>query len=204
MPTSGWARITLLLFVGVSFLVSLLGATLGHGAVKYATTGTIITGVTLILLVIERWVWRWPLVRSVLRVPDLGGTWRVELESSWDGDGGGAQTIYVVVHQTYSTVTVEVLTAKARSCSDSANLAKRGPRHVLAYVYRAEPEAIKREGNEPHRGAAELLVETGERPRFEGDYWTDRGHVGRLSATGWRKGTCGSFATASAASYENR
>jgi hypothetical protein len=204
MPTSGWARLTLFLFVGLSFLASLLGASVGHGAAKYATAGTVITGVTLILLVIERWAWRWPVLRSLLRVPNLEGTWRVELESSYDGEGGGEQTIYLVVHQTYSTVVVEVLTTRSRSCSDTASLTRRGPRLVLAYVYRAEPEAIGREGNEPHRGAAELMIETSKKPRFEGDYWTDRKHVGRLRATGWNKAKCGSFATASQASFESR
>jgi hypothetical protein len=204
MPTTGWARITILLFVALSFVASLLGASVGHGAAKYATVGAVITGVTLILLVIERWAWRWPGVRSVLRMPDIDGTWRVELESNYAGEGGGEQTIYLVVHQTYSTVVVEVLTARVRSCSDTASLARRGPRFILAYVYRAEPEAIRRDGNEPHRGAAELLIETGKQPRFEGDYWTDRGHVGRLRATGWRKGKCGSFNTAVGADFDER
>ena len=150
MPTAGWARVTILLFVALSFLASLLGAAVGHGAAKSATAGTVITGVTLILLVIERWAWRWPGMRHVLRMPDVAGTWRVGLESSYQGEGGGAQTIYLVVHQTYSTIVVEVLTARIRSCSDTANLTKRGTRHVLAYVYRAEPSALEREGNEPH------------------------------------------------------
>jgi hypothetical protein len=88
------------------------------------------------------------------------------------------------------------------TCSDTASLDKRGPRYWLSYVYRAKPEAIRRAGNELHRGAAELLIETGDRLRFEDDYWTDRGHVGRLRATGWCKTKCGSFATASAASFE--
>jgi hypothetical protein len=204
MPTAAWARVTILLFVALSFLASLLGAAVGHGAARYATAGTVISGVTLILLVIERWAWRWPVIRDLVRVPDLDGTWRVELDSNYAGEGGAQQTIYLVVHQTYSTVVVEVLTARIRSCSDAASLAKRGPRHVLAYVYRAEPEAIRREGNEPHRGAAELLIDTGEGLRFEGDYWTDRGHVGRLRATGWRKERCGSYRTANDGTFISR
>lgn len=204
MPTAAWARVTILIFVALSFLASLLGAAVGHGAARYATAGTVITGVTLILLVIERWAWRWPGVRHFLRVPDLEGTWRVELKSSYEGEGGAEQMIYLVIHQTYSTIVVEVLTARIRSCSDTASLTKRGPRYVLAYVYRAEPSALEREGNEPHRGAAELLIETGERLGFEGDYWTDRKHVGRLRATGWRKQKCGSFATAGSATFHER
>ncbi len=204
MPSPNWARVTIFLFVGISFLVSLLGAAVGHGAARYASIGAVVTGVTLILLLIDRWAWRWKGIRRVLRVPDLEGTWRVALESNYEGEGGGEQTVYLVVHQTYSTITVEVLTQRIRSCSDTASLARRGPRHVLAYVYRAEPEAIRREGNEPHRGSAELLIETAPSLRFEGDYWTDRGHVGRLRATGWHKAKCGSFATASAAEFEER
>lgn len=204
MPSAGWTRFILFLFVGLSFLASILGAAVGHGAARYATAGAVITGITLILLVIDRWAWRWPVARRILRVPDLGGTWRVELESSYEHEGGGAQTIYLIVHQTYSTVAVEVLTRRVRSCSDTASLSKRGPRHVLSYVYRAEPEAIRRAGNEPHRGSAELLIEAGKLLRFEGDYWTDRGHVGRLRAIGWNKERFGSFSTASAASYEDR
>lgn len=204
MPSAAWTRFILLLFVGLSFVASLAAAKVGPGAARWATAGTVITGVTLILLVIDRWLWRVPGIRHLLRVPDLNGTWRVALESSYQGEGGGEQTVYLVVHQIYSAVTVEVLTERVRSCSDTASLSKRGPRWVLAYVYRAEPEAIRREGNEPHRGSAELLVEMKPSLRFDGDYWTDRGHVGRLRATGWNKERFGSFASASAGDYQQR
>ena len=63
----------------------------------------------------------------------------------------------------------------------------RGTRIVLAYVYRAESEAIRRGGNEPHRGSAELLIETEPTLAFEGDYWTDRKTVGRLRSIGWNR-----------------
>jgi hypothetical protein len=204
MPTPNWTRFTLLLFVGGTFIVSLLVGVLGQGTARYAGIGTVTSLVVLVLLGIDRRAWRWPGVRSILRMPDLEGTWQVELDSTYGGDGGGAKTIYLVIHQTYSTVTVEVLTDLGRSCSEAASITKRGPRHFLSYVYRAEPEATRRVGNEPHRGAAELTIESGDELRFEGSYWTDRGTTGTLRATAWNKKKCGSFATASAASYERR
>lgn len=204
MPTGPWARFTIALFIALSFLASTIGGFAGSNAARYATVGAIMSAVVLILLGIERFAWKWWGFRHVLRVPNLNGTWRVELESSYEGEGGGLQTIYLVIHQSYSTVTVEVLTERARSCSETASLARRGPRIVLAYVYRAEPESLRREGNEPHQGAAELLIETGPPLRFEGDYWTIRKSVGRLRSTGWCKLRCGSFSTASKASFSER
>jgi hypothetical protein len=204
MPTPSWARFTLLLFVGALFLTTLLVGALGDGAARYAGIGAVMSFVVLVLLVIDRWAWKWWGVRHILRVPDLEGTWKVELESGYKGKGGGAKTSYLVVHQTYSSITVEVLTDLGRSCSEASSLTKLGPRLLLAYVYRAEPEAIRRAGNEPHRGAAELLVETKPQIRLEGDYWTDRETVGRVRAVGWNKTKCGSYATASGAVFETR
>jgi hypothetical protein len=204
MPTPNWARFTLLLFVAGSFLATLLVGTLGHGTARYAGVGSVMSLVVLVLFAIERWGWKWPGIRDVLRVPNLEGTWEVELESSYPGDGGGTKTCYLVVHQTYSSITVEVLTDLGRSCSEAASLSRRGPQLVLAYVYRAEPEAIRRSGNEPHRGATELLVETQPEIRFEGDYWTDRQTVGRVRSVGWNESKCASFATASEAAFSSR
>lgn len=201
MPTPGWVRVTVALFIALSFLASALGGTAGSNAARYATVGAVMSAVVLILLGIERFAWKWWGFRYILRVPNLNGTWRVELESSFEGEGGGSQTIYLVIHQSYSTITVEVLTERARSCSEAASLSRRGPRIVLAYVYRAESEALRREGNEPHRGSAELLVEAAPTLAFEGDYWTDRRTVGRLRSVGWNKSRCGSFASASAAKF---
>jgi SMODS-associating 2TM, beta-strand rich effector domain len=202
MPTPNWTRFILLLFVGGTFIVSLLVGVLGHGVARYAGIGTVMSLVVLVLLVIERWAWRWPGVRAILRMPDLEGTWEVELDSTFGGDGGGSKTIYLVIHQTYSTVVVEVLTNLGRSCSEAASVTKRGPRRILSYVYRAEPEATRRVGNEPHRGAAELLIETDPKLRFEGNYWTDRGTTGTLRASGRNKKKCGSFVTAATAAFE--
>jgi hypothetical protein len=202
MPTPNWARFTLLLFVAGSFLVTLLVGVLGQGAARYAGIGTVMSLVVLVLLVINHWAWKWGWVSQILRVPNLEGTWEVELTSDYQGEGGGMKTSYLVVHQTYSTITVEVLTDLGRSCSDASSLSRRGPRTVLTYVYRAEPAVLARSGNEPHRGAAELLIEAGGNElRFEGDYWTDRGNVGRLRSVGWNKDKCGSYASASAASF---
>jgi len=201
MPTPNWARFTLLLFVAASFVATLFVGILGHGVARYAGIGTIMSLVVLVLLVIDRWAWKWWGVRHLLRVPNLAGTWEVELKSDFKGEGGGLKTIYLVIHQTYSSVTVEVLTDLARSCSEASSLTRRGPRLVLAYLYRAEPEAIRRDGNEPHRGAAELLIETGSELRFAGDYWTDRGNVGRMRSVGWNAQKCGSYAAASQAAF---
>jgi hypothetical protein len=54
----------------------------------------------------------------------------------------------------------------------------------------------KRVGNELHRGAAELLIETDPKLRLERSYWTDRGTTGTLRASGRNKKKCGSFVTA--------
>jgi hypothetical protein len=203
MPTPNWARFTLLLFVGASFVTTLLVGALGSGVARYAGIGTLMSFVVLVLFVIERWAWKWRGIRRLLRVPDLRGTWRIDLESGYAGDGGGTKTSYLVINQTYSTVTVEVLTDLGRSCSETSSLGKRGPQLFLAYIYRAQPEVIARAGNEPHRGAAELLIESALELRLQGDYWTDRKTFGTIRSTGWNKNKCVSFSTASAATFES-
>jgi len=203
MPSSGWARVTIALFAAFAALFSFLSAQVELGQQgRFAYLGVAASAAVLVLLAIDRWAWRWPVFRSVLRRPDLNGTWEIELASSHEA--APPKTAYLVIHQTFSTITVEALTDLGRSCSDAASLAKRGPRWFLAYAYRAEPEVLGRKGNEPHRGAAELLVESQPLLRFDGGYWTDRETTGQIRAVGWTRQHCGSFASAERASFEER
>jgi SMODS-associating 2TM, beta-strand rich effector domain len=202
MPTPGWARFTLALFVGLSFFASLLAGALHLHGGSFAYVGATTSAVVLVLLFIDRWAWKWRGFRKVLRVPDLEGTWKIELESSFNV--GSPVVAYLVVHQTYSTISLTQLTAGATSFSETSDLARRGGWFVLSYVYRAEPEVLKREGNEPHRGAAELVIETQPTLTFAGDYWTDRKTVGRIRAVGWNKQKCGSFGSANQTHFEPR
>jgi hypothetical protein len=142
IPRGNWARFTILVYVGVSSLATLLVSAIGDGVARYAGIGTLMGGVVVVLFVVDQWAWKAKGIRTLLRKPNLNGTWTVEVRwKAADGEDA-AKTAYLVIHQTYSEVAVEVLTDQARSCSDAASVTKRGPRWVLAYVYRAESEAI--------------------------------------------------------------
>src|SRR5262245_13979619 len=80
-----------------------------------------VVGVLLLLLVaFDLWAWRWRFLRGwFVPRPDLRGTWRVELQSEWKNPATdtvvGPIVAYLVVRQTFSSLSVRMLTAESAS-----------------------------------------------------------------------------------------
>src|SRR5258707_15862297 len=76
----------------------------------------VVTGVSIALLLWERWIWSWRVFRPWLTTrPDLRGTWKGHLVSNWVNpmteEGRGEIEAYLVIRQTYSTFDIRLLTA---------------------------------------------------------------------------------------------
>jgi len=133
----------------------------------------------------DRWLWRLPGVRQVVKVPDLSGTWKGEVRTEWKArksDPSAEPTeAYLVVHQTFSTVSVAMLTVESDSETLSATLDHKRHPATLTYTYRNTPRPAVRHRSEPHLGTARLSVHGNRPTAVDGSYWTDRLTKGEMT-----------------------
>lgn len=132
----------------------------------------------------DRWIWRGSLFQRMQFVPPrILGTWKGELRSHWtDPDTKGRppqKDVYLVIRQTFSTVSVALLTDESQSQSHSV-LAKATKVNGLSYLYLNEPEMAAKEGSHMHRGAAMFRLSDRPVAMLRGRYWTDRETRGEL------------------------
>lgn len=146
-----------------------------------------VVGVLLLLLVIfDIWAWRWRLLRGwFVPRPDLRGTWRVELRSNWKNPatkvGVGPIVAYLVIRQTFSTLSVRMLTDESTSELVAAEINKANDgTYRLAAVYRNEPNLSVRDHSPIHFGAFVLDVQGDPAKDLVGHYWTDRNTRGEV------------------------
>lgn len=159
-----------------------------------------VVGVLLLLLVaFDIWAWRWRLLRGwFVPRPDLRGTWRVELQSDWKNPatdtGVSAIRAYFVIRQTFSSLSVRMLTAESASELVAAEISKASDgTYRLAAVYRNEPKLSVRDRSPIHYGAFVLDVQGDPAKDLAGHYWTDRNSRGELRTLARHDSIAGSF-----------
>ena len=200
MPSPNWARITIALAALASAVVILLtGGKLDTSLARAVATAS--TVVILSLVAFDRWLWRWPLARSVHSQPILRGTWKTELRTTYTGRKDEAIEAYLVVEQTYSEISVRMLFDRSQSESLSADLILDAGRCMLFYIFRSEKSATEPDTNPPNRGAAQLVVARRPGLHLEGDYWMERGTRGRVITLGHDPSIYDTFSGAQNGSY---
>lgn len=164
-----------------------------------------VVGVLLLLLVaFDLWAWRLRFLHGwFVPRPDLRGTWRVDLQSDWEdpstGKPIGPITAYLVVRQTFSTLSIRMLTAESASELLAAEIAKASDgTYRLAGVYRNEPRLAVRNRSPIHFGAIVLDVQGEPAQSLAGHYWTDRNTRGELRTVARHSSIAGSVEAAKA------
>jgi len=137
----------------------------------------------------EQWGWRldlWSTIRLVA-APDLSGQWSGHVASSLDSHGA-SHRVLVEVKQTWTRISVVLITETSRSCSIVAGLCTKGPAGPeLTYTYRNEPLPQAVGTMNIHYGTATMrLSEQG--LRLGGDYYSGRGRETYGSITVRRSG----------------
>jgi hypothetical protein len=146
----------------------------------------------------NRTAWHWRVWRRwLVRRPYLHGTWQASLQPQ-----GGAPVLgFMVVRQTFTSLTLRLLTAESASASVSATfLTDPDGTLVLAVVYRADPRLAVRDRSQIHSGAFLLAVAEDTPSRLAGHYWTDRLTRGELVLSDRRSQLFVSYAEAQAQS----
>jgi hypothetical protein len=143
--------------------------------------------VVILVSAFERWGWRWrKLHPHLIGTPDIRGTWRGTLKSSWKDPATQTdrppKIVYLAIRQTLATVWVRLLTDESVSNQMAGSMQKDRATEDwnLSYTYSNVPDIFLRKQSPEHRGGTFLTV-TGEPPRrIHGEFWTSRDTKGTL------------------------
>jgi len=203
-------RVHISSFVGLTVLVWIVALWLQGQPVLSSDFlkpfGTVVGGVSITAAIFNKWAWSWPIFRGwYVRRPDIRGTWQTVLSSEWIDPTTNERVApidgYVVIRQTFSNLSVRLMTAESRSQSIAYSVDQQ-PDEIfsLSVVYRNEPEiSLQGTKSEIHHGAFILEVHMDEPSELVGHYWTDRKTRGSMRCVARKRCYCTSFEKANAA-----
>jgi hypothetical protein len=170
---------------GVVWVASLvLAGTVPASRALFAPFSLVVSVAGGIVWIFDRWSWSWPLVRLLVKRPDLRGTWKGAIASEWVSPQTNARLAaiptFIVVTQTATSLHVRQLTDESESITLAAAIVDDADdAHSVVGVYRNEPQSRVRDRSPIHLGALRLRV--GGADELGGDYWTDRNSRGQLT-----------------------
>ncbi len=144
---------------------------------------SVVVGVLILVLSIsDRWLWRLRWLRPWLfNMPDLNGTWKVVIHPTAPTPPHDKVIAFMVIRQTFSTVSLRLFTAESHSETLSARVVRCDDGTCnLAAVYRNTSRLQVRERSPLHHGALLLNVQGDPPDSLAGQYWTDRLSQGEL------------------------
>ncbi|WP_406022366.1 hypothetical protein OH802_22790 [Nocardioides sp. NBC_00850] len=176
--------------VGVVVGVFMITAWMHDGRPDWGTLKLFSTAVfvcTIMFNVWDFWLWR---LAWIQRIPGVGiprnlrGTWKGTLTSFWvdpvTSNNPPPKTVYLVVQQTASLVSVKLLTNESKSTSALAKVSEVDGSFLLTYLYLNKPDMRVEHRSPIHHGSTVLDVSGNPARRLKGRYWTDRDSKGEL------------------------
>ncbi len=153
---------------------------------------TVVGAITVFVIVFNKYLWSWKGFRGwYVKRPDLRGTWKVELKSSWV-NAETSKVIdpiygYAVIRQSLTSLSCRLMTQESRSVlvAHSIDQQEDEDLYKLVGVYRNEPK-IELQGvrSEIHHGSFALDIHGNPVYELQGHYWTDRGTKGGMKLSG--------------------
>jgi hypothetical protein len=147
----------------------------------------VVTVYMIVYLFFTTWAWRWRVFSGwLIPFPDLGGTWRGTVVSTWVNPETGMtpppiEAMLVIRHK-FDGISCTLFTAESESQSNAAavQLEEGSDRKILSYNYTNDPRVSVRGRSERHTGAAILKLATQPTMRLTGEYWTSRKTTGEM------------------------
>ena len=161
-----------------------------------------VTAVTLLLWLFETHLWRREPFRRFVKTPDIQGTWRVQLCSTYvnptTGEQASSLLAYVSVRQKLSHLSLRLMTIESSShLITHALLFPDEQIAELTGVYQSDPLIhLRGKVSEIHYGAFKVRISGYPVDRIEGHYWTDRNTTGSIRYVERRTEICDRYDTA--------
>jgi SMODS-associating 2TM, beta-strand rich effector domain len=176
----------LVTIIAAVWAVAMLIGGIGTPAGMWRLFSTVTGSVGVLLLVFETYLWRLPFLHPwLVAVPNLRGVWKTEIRSNWvnpeTNQGIAPIKAYMVVRQTYSGVSMRLITKESTSkLMASTILREQDGLYAVIGVYCNEPKHSVRDRSPIHYGSLVLHVVGQPVSTLGGHYWTDRGTQGEL------------------------
>jgi hypothetical protein len=182
-------------FVGLTIVVWLLALWFQGMPVLNAEFikpfGTVVGVIALFVTLFNKYMWAWKIFKGwYVKRPDIRGTWKVELKSSWINPETGEETPpiygYAVVRQTLTFLSFRLMTKESRSVLVAHSIEQQEDDDLfkLVGVYRNEPKIeLQGKRSEIHHGSFALEIHGSPVYELEGHYWTDRATKGGMQLT---------------------
>lgn len=162
--------------------VALLLAGVPVTAAWFKPFSMVVGVLVLAMSAVERWLWRIRWLRPWLfNMPDLNGTWKVAIRPTSPESSPQNVSAYMVIRQSFSTISLRLLTPESHSETLSAHVVRRDDgTYGLAVVYLNTTRLQVRERSPLHSGALMLDVHGDPPDSLAGQYWTDRLSQGEI------------------------
>lgn len=167
-----------------------------------------VTGVLILLLAIfDRWAWRLPFLYPwFVSVPNLQGTWKGEVMSTWVAPDTGSRPpeiqAFLVMRQTFSSLRMQLITAESSSELLAGSIARDSDGNCrITGTYRNTPRLLRRDASPIHYGSVLLDVIGAPPHSLDGHYWTDRNTTGEVCFRQRSKELFQNFETAAAGNF---
>ena len=150
--------------------------------------GIVVGAISLVVTVFNKYLWSWKGFRGwYIKRPDLRGTWKVELKSSWINPETGTVIDpiygYAAIRQSLTSLSFRLMTKESKSVLVAHSIDQQEDEDLfkLVGVYRNEPK-IELQGvrSEIHHGSFALEIHGNPVYELQGHYWTDRGTKGGM------------------------
>ena len=148
----------------------------------------VVTIYVIFAFLFTKWAWRCPIFRKwLVPFPDLQGTWKGRIESTWVHPETGQKTpprdVVIAIKQTFSAISCSMYTDESDSYSTTAQIHEddESGAYRLSYNYTNRPRATVRDRSTIHDGAAILKIILSPEKKLEGEYWTSRKTTGDIS-----------------------
>jgi hypothetical protein len=164
--------------------------------------GMVVGVLVLLLGAFEAFLWRIPWLHPwFVNVPNVRGTWRGSLVTSWTDPSKGQPPppieAYVSIHQTFSSIEIRLMTDESSSSLLSGSVAATPDgTYEVSGVYRNTPRISLRDRSPIHYGAILLRVIGSPPSALDGEYWTSRGTNGEMRLGSRISDLCQDFAEA--------
>jgi hypothetical protein len=154
--------------------------------------GIVVSVITGVVVIFNNYLWSFKLFQGwYVKRPDLRGTWRVELQSSWINPETNEVISqingYAVIRQSLTSLSFRLMAKESRSVLVAHSIEQQEDEglYKLVGVYRNEP-TIELQGvrSEIHHGSFALDVHGNPVYELQGHYWTDRGTKGSMKLFG--------------------
>ena len=152
----------------------------------------VVSALGILWIVFDRFLWRFRLLQGwLVKRPDLRGTWRVELQSSYINPKTGQRVptivCYMGVEQTLSELKMHLMTPESESWSIASHIrpSPSGNGYQAICVYNNKPNIHLRDKRISEMHITELsssilmVLVFGPTP-FTAEYWTDRKTMGTM------------------------